>query len=270
MKVRLISAAVLLPVLLIVILALPTIVTAVLLALAAAVAAYELLYQTELVRHTRLVIYSMVTAALVPVWCWSGIDQAWIMLLVLAFSCALFGEMMRSHIKLRFETVALCLVAGLFIPYLFSGLVRILVMEEGRKLIFVPLILAFIPDSGAYFAGMYFGRHKLAPVISPKKTVEGAIGGCVTAILGMLLYTLIMQLAFSCQVNYAFALIYGIVGSLGDIFGDLMFSVIKRQTGIKDYGRLIPGHGGILDRFDSMIIVAPLAEVLLALLPVVV
>ncbi len=270
MKVRLISAAILLPLLLVVILALPEIVTAVVLAAACAIAAYELLYQTELVRHGRLVIYSMVIAALVPIWCCLGMHHAWGMLGLLVFVCALFGEMMRSHIKLRFDTIAVCLVAGILIPYLFSGLLRILMMEEGRKLIFIPLILAFIPDSGAYFAGMYFGRHKLAPVISPKKTIEGAVGGCIAAVLVMLLYTLIMQLAFSCEVNYGFALIYGIIGSLDDVFGDLMFSVIKRQTGIKDYGRLIPGHGGILDRFDSMMIVAPLAEVLLALLPVVV
>ena len=270
MKVRLISAAVLLPLLLVVVLALPEIVTAFGLAAACAIAAYELLYQTELVRHGRLVIYSMVIAALVPIWCCFGMHHAWGMLGLLVFVCALFGEMMRNHIKLRFETVAVCFVAGILIPYLFSGLLRILMTEGGKKLIFIPLILAFIPDSGAYFAGMYFGRHKLAPVISPKKTVEGAVGGCISAVLVMLLYTLIMQLAFSCKINYGFALIYGIVGSLGDVFGDLMFSVIKRQTGIKDYGRLIPGHGGILDRFDSMMIVAPLTEVLLALLPVVV
>ena len=270
MKVRLISAAVLLPLLLVVVLALPEIVTGIVLAAACAIAAYELLYQTELVRHGRLVLYSMVAAALVPIWCCLGMHHAWGLLIVLVFLCALFAEMMGNHIKLRFETIAVCVVAGLLIPYLFSGLLRILATDNGKKLIFVPLILAFIPDSGAYFAGMYFGRHKLAPVISPKKTIEGAIGGCVAAVVVMLLYTLIMQLAFSCEVNYGFALIYGIVGSLGDMFGDLMFSVIKRQTGIKDYGRLIPGHGGILDRFDSMMIVAPLAEVLLALLPVVV
>ena len=131
-------------------------------------------------------------------------------------------------------------------------------------------VLAFLSDTGAYFCGMLFGRHKLAPVISPKKTVEGVIGGTVTCILGMLLYGLILWLGFGLQVNFVYALIYGLLGALGSVFGDLCFSAIKRQTGIKDYGNLIPGHGGILDRFDSMMVVGPLAEALLILIPLVV
>ena len=79
-----------------------------------------------------------------------------------------------------------------------------------------------------------------------------------------------MQLIFKCQVNYGYALIYGVLGSLAGVYGDLCFSVIKRQTGIKDYGNLIPGHGGVLDRFDSMLVVSPLVELMLAVFPVVV
>ena len=107
-------------------------------------------------------------------------------------------------------------------------------------------------------------------MISPKKTVEGAIGAGVVAVLGMLLYAFIMDIAFTVEVSYTAALIYGVLGAVADVFGDLMFSSVKRQTGIKDYGSLIPGHGGILDRFDSMMTVGPLTEVLLLLLPVVV
>ena len=131
-------------------------------------------------------------------------------------------------------------------------------------------MLAFLSDTGAYFAGYFFGKHKLAPVISPKKTIEGVVGGVLGAMVGMVIYCLVMQLFFKYRVNYAFALIYGFVGSLAAVFGDLCFSVIKRQTGIKDYGNLIPGHGGILDRFDSMMVIGPLAEVLILLIPVVV
>ena len=270
MKTRVITAAVLLPILLVIVLALPKIVTAVLLAACAAIAAYELLYRTELVRHTRLVTYSMLFAALVPIWCHFGMPHAWGLLGILAFVGLLFGEMMANHIKLSFDKIGMCLVAGLLVPYLFSGLIRIHGMEFGRHMILIAFMLAFLPDSGAYFAGYFFGAHKLAPVISPKKTVEGAIGGVLTAVVGMLLYGVIMGLFFGFRVNYGFAVIYGIVVSLGDIFGDLMFSVIKRQTGIKDYGNLMPGHGGILDRFDSMIIVAPLTEALLCLIPMMV
>ena len=270
MKTRIISATVLLPILLVIVLALPKLITALLLAVCAAIAAYELMYKTELVRHTRLVAYSMAAAFVVPVWCYFGMPQGWGLLGILLFVSLLFAEFMRDHIKLQFEKIAVCLAAGLLIPYLFSGLIRIHVTEYGRHLILIPFILAFLPDSGAYFAGRFFGAHKLAPVISPKKTVEGAVGGVLTAIVGMMIYGGVMALFFRFQVNFVFALIYGIVVSVGDVFGDLMFSVIKRQTGIKDYGNLIPGHGGILDRFDSMIVVAPLTEALLILIPMMV
>jgi phosphatidate cytidylyltransferase len=86
----------------------------------------------------------------------------------------------------------------------------------------------------------------------------------------MLLYTLVMDLFVPCYVNYLYALIYGLLGSLAGVFGDLCFSAVKRQTGIKDYGNLIPGHGGALDRFDSMVTVAPLMEVMLTFIPLVV
>ena len=135
-------------------------------------------------------------------------------------------------------------------------------------MILIPFIVACINDTGAYFAGMLFGRHKLAPVISPKKTIEGAVGGVLCAMLVMLLYTFVLDVFFHFYVNYAYAMIYGLFGSLVGIFGDLCFSVIKRQAGIKDYGNLIPGHGGGLDRLDSMVLVGPLMEALLIIIPV--
>ena len=268
MKTRIISAAVLLPLLMIMILALPTWVTAVVLGLALAVAAYELLYATGILRHARLVIYCGVAAFLMSIWSWAGMDRAWGLLLILAFFCAVFAETMASHIKLAFEQVTVCFVAGLVIPFLMTGLIRILIVPRlGRYYIVIPFLMAFLPDSGAYFAGRFFGKHKLAPVISPKKTVEGAVGGAVACVQGMLLYALILQFGFHLQVDYLWALVYGVIGSLASVFGDLCFSLIKRQTGIKDYSNLIPGHGGILDRLDSMTVVAPLCEALLLLIP---
>ena len=122
--------------------------------------------------------------------------------------------------------------------------------------------------AGAYFIGLKFGRHKLAPVVSPNKTIEGALGGIAFAVVSMLVYALIIDLLpGNLRVNYGLALLYGFAGSLLGIFGDLCFSIVKRQTGIKDYGNLIPGHGGVLDRFDSLTLVAPAMEVLLVLLP---
>ena len=253
MKTRVLAAVVLLPLLLIVVLVLPRIFTGILFGVRGALASYELLSGTSLVKHPRLLIYSSVMAFATSIWCSLGGEYAVALLGILVYCGVLFGEMMRSHVKITFEHVAYCLVAGLLIPFLFTSVVRIhAVRRTGRYFILIPFVLAFLSDTGAYFAGRAFGQHKLAPVISPKKTIEGVIGGAAAGIVGMLIY----------------AVIYGLLGSLGAVFGDLCFSVIKRQTGIKDYGKLIPGHGGVLDRFDSMMIVGPLTEVFLLLIPI--
>ena len=270
MRKRIMTAALLVPLLLAILLIAPKIMTAILVACMSALAVYELLYGTGLVRHLRLVAYSSVVAFCIPIWCFYGMPTSWGFVILLGFICALFAEIMACHVKVHFEKVCICLFAGLLIPFLFSSLVRILVLNNGRYYIMIPFVIAFLSDSGAYFIGCRYGRRKLAPVISPNKSVEGVIGGLVFAILGMLLYTVIMQVCFKLQVNYAVALLYGIIGTAADVFGDLCFSVIKRQTGIKDYGKLIPGHGGVLDRFDSMLIVAPLVELLLDVIPVVI
>ena len=268
MKTRILTAAIALPLLLIIVLALPKIFTAILFGLMCVLAAYELLTATGYVKNIRLVIYSMVMALYVALWSFFGCSQVWGVLGVLLFAIALFTEMMVSHIKLRFEKIAICFAAGALLPFLFSGLIRIHAADgTGRFFIMIPFIVAFLSDSGAYFAGLYLGRRKLAPVISPKKTVEGAVGGVAAAVVFLLIYSLILDLAFGFEVNYLLAIVYGILGSAAGVYGDLCFSVIKRQSGIKDYGTLIPGHGGILDRFDSMVVVAPLVEILLILLP---
>jgi phosphatidate cytidylyltransferase len=175
--------------------------------------------------------------------------------------------MLAAHTNLKFSTVCVAIFGGLVFPYLLSALVRLRVMENGQFYILVAFLLTMVPDSGAYFAGMAFGKHKLAPIISPKKTVEGAVGGVLATVAAMLLYCLVLQFAFKFKVNYVYAVLYGVLGAGGSILGDLTFSVIKRQTKIKDYGNLLPGHGGILDRFDSTVVVAPLTELLIVLLP---
>lgn len=269
MKARLISAAILLPICFLIIWVLPKAVCAVAVAVLCAIMAYELLHRTGLVRHTRLLIYSMVAAFMVPLWCHLGMSRPWGQLGLLIFFCALFGEMLYNHVKVRFEMICYCLLAGILLPYMLSAIVRILDMYSGRTVIIIPMILAFLPDSGAYFIGIRYGKRKLAPTVSPNKSVEGALGAVATAIIGMVVYAVVMDIATDREVSYSLALIYGVVGAAADIFGDLIFSAIKRQIGIKDYGNLIPGHGGVLDRFDSMIAVAPLAEILITLIPVV-
>ena len=140
--------------------------------------------------------------------------------------------------------------------------------EQGRFLVLIPIMIPFIADAGAYFAGRFFGKRKLAPVLSPHKTIEGAIGGLAAGIISMLIYGIVMQFAFELGYRYVYAGLIGLVGSLVSIVGDLSFSMVKRETGIKDYGTIFRAHGGVLDRFDSVIFAAPVVELMMLLLPV--
>ncbi len=270
MKKRILTAVVLVPLLLAVLFAAPKILTAIIFSVLCAVGAFEILFNTKLITHVRMTVYSVLIAGYIPIWCFYGMDTIWGLAAVFVFVVLLFTETILSYPTIEFESISVCLAGGLLIPYLLSSLVRIMISPVGRYVILIPFIVAFLSDSGAYFIGCRFGRHKLAPLISPKKSIEGVFGGVAAAILGMMIYTLIMQFGFNFQVNYGYALVYAIFGSMIGVFGDLCFSVIKRQSGIKDYGNLFPGHGGVLDRFDSMILVSPLIELLLIILPVVV
>ena len=266
MKSRIITAAVLLPILLLIVLVAPKAVAGVIFGLLLAIGAYELIYRTHLVSQPRLVIYSVIMAFMMSIWsCFSG-QRAHLMIAILVFITLLFSEMMMDHVKVRFSALSICVVGGFLVPYLLSAVIRILSLNLGRYLVLIPFTLAFISDAGAYFVGKRYGKHKLSPVVSPNKTLEGSIGGILASILGMIVYAIILHV-LDFRVNYFVAILYGVLGSLVGSFGDLCFSVIKRQTGLKDYGTLIPGHGGVLDRFDSMVFVAPLVEALLVILP---
>ena len=268
MKTRIITAAVAIPILLLLLLVVNKIAAAIVWAALMAVAAYELLYSTGLIRESRLIVYACVMAFAVTMWSHFEAIHAYFLLLVLIYMALLFAEMMRAHVTVTFDKICMCIVAGLIVPFLLSSLIRILTLKIGRYVVLIPFIVAFGSDAGAYFTGFFFGKHKMAPVLSQHKTVEGALGGIAAAVVLMILYGLIMSL-LKFRVNYLYAAIYGLFGSLAGIFGDLCFSVIKRQTGIKDYGKILPGHGGILDRFDSMMMIGPLMEVLLLLIPVI-
>ena len=123
--------------------------------------------------------------------------------------------------------------------------------EKGYLYVWLIFIISFCTDTFAYFAGVMFGKHKLIPKISPKKTIEGSIGGISGSIVGCILFGYLFNLDIILMVCI------GSIGSIVAQMGDLFASSIKRYVGIKDYGNLIPGHGGILDRFDSVILVSP-------------
>ncbi len=266
MKARLLVTFIGLPLLILMLLFLPVWVTALVVALICCFGVYELLWATGLLRNVRIVAVTIAMAVFTCAWRNGWLSGLAMQIAVYVFVAYLFGELLYAKTALNFTLICLALFAGIGIPYLLSAVAVILGMEQGRCLVYAPFVMTMVPDSGAFLVGRKIGRHKLAPAISPNKSIEGVVGGVVSGILAMVLYGFILQrLGFT--VNYFFAAVYGLLGSLGSVAGDLVFSTIKRQHGIKDFGHLLPGHGGALDRFDSTTLVAPMAELLLLLIP---
>ncbi len=179
----------------------------------------------------------------------------------------LFCELMltfRRETRMELRTVAVALLGGAVMPVLIAAIVRL--GARGSVYVLLPFVAAFSCDSGAYFAGVGLGKHKITPHLSPNKTLEGCIGGFVAAIALMLVYGVILKSA-KFEVNFPVMAVYGFLGALACQLGDLSFSAVKRLCGIKDYGNLIPGHGGMLDRFDSMFWTAALIELLVSWVP---
>lgn len=182
---------------------------------------------------------------------------------LLVSACAVFEAG-----KMKFQQLAALLFGGMFLSYSFSSFLRLEASGVHRAYLLLPFILSFACDTFAFFAGLTLGKHKLAPKVSPKKTIEGSIGGLAGNILCGLLFVWVMERFFGgSAIGYgpmaALALLCGVVAQIGD----LSFSLIKREFGIKDYGHLFLAHGGVLDRFDSVLFVAPVVEIIFSLLP---
>lgn len=164
----------------------------------------------------------------------------------------LYAIAVAMHMVLKRDTtlkdVSYSLFGGIYVAFFLSHLYSF----EGSMLIWLIFIVAWMTDTFAYFTGMFFGKHKLCPHLSPKKTVEGALGGVVGAAVSAVVFSLYFK------VNGVFLIgIMAVFGSVISQIGDLTASRIKRIAGIKDYGNLMPGHGGVLDRFDSIIFASP-------------
>ncbi|MCQ2425303.1 MAG: phosphatidate cytidylyltransferase [Lachnospiraceae bacterium] len=153
----------------------------------------------------------------------------------------------------------------LYISFGFSVLILLRDMENGKFVFLLSLLIPWMSDVFAYFTGVLFGKHKLIPEVSPKKTIEGSVGGLIAGTVIAVLYVwLIAKLSDAEADLFVVALAAFVTAALSQV-GDLIMSVIKREYGIKDYGTLFPGHGGILDRFDSVLVTTPFLYFLLTL-----
>lgn len=265
---RVLVAVVFIPVLLIFIYVLPPVALPIMISILSMIALHEVLWSTGFVKNTRLSAYSIILAGAVPFWVFFQEAMLPALCGLLLYLTLVFAEAISSRFTVTLEKMGGAFFFAVLIPYFLSSFVRLKeIPDVGQYLVILPLVTAFTSDAFALFAGMLFGKHKLAPHLSPKKTVEGAVGGLVGAVVCTVLYGVLLQAVFQVQANYLLLALYGAAGSVFSQLGDLSFSYIKRQYNIKDFGNIFPGHGGVLDRFDSVIFCAPLIEILCALLP---
>lgn len=211
---------------------------------------------------------SLAAAAAVP-FCSGRILFLTYALYTLVICCA----MLACHEEISFKDVFVQYSMVVLIPCALHSLVllRELNRAHGMFYVLIAVFAAWTADMGAFFAGTFFGKHKLCPKISPKKTVEGAIGGLVANVAVTMLCGLFFRNVYhlgQVEVHYLPLFLIGFFGTFVSILGDLSFSLIKRSCHIKDFGQVIPGHGGILDRFDSVIFTAPFVYLLISFLPV--
>lgn len=173
----------------------------------------------------------------------------------------LFIYIMAKREKYSVIDITITAFSLIYIPFMFSFLKLLMLMENGRIWILFAVLGASVSDTFAYEIGTRFGKTKLCEKISPKKTVEGSVAGIVGVVISYIILAFVSNKYFGMNINYLFIIIMGIVTSIVGQFGDLSASLIKRYCGVKDFGNIMPGHGGILDRFDSLLFTAPMVYI---------
>ena len=269
---RILVAVIFVPILFVIMMFLPPVVWTAVVAAILVIAAHELFRSTGEGRITLpMKVISMVSAAAIPFGCWLGLGSIVIptcmfIVIVVSFWCAIRSFGKESAIKLY--QILLSVFGGVIIPAALSALVVLKCMDQGRYLVLFAVTLTFVTDCGAYFAGVFLGKHRGITQVSPNKSLEGYIGGFISGAVYAVIYGLIIKAAAGVEPDYLPLILCGLIGALVTELGDLSFSLIKRQYGIKDYGKLLPGHGGMLDRFDSMLFCGPVVLFIATLLPI--
>ena len=180
-----------------------------------------------------------------------------LMLASVAARIVVFSQMENIHIWRQILWPGAAGILLVLIAFLFKSLPAVRNMEYGFLYLVFAILSGCITDIFAYLVGRKWGKHKLCPVISPKKTVEGSIGGILATVVVLLLLGSILDHTIPIQVDYPMLIVYAVISSIIGQFGDLSMSAVKRCLGVKDFGNLFPGHGGVLDRFDSLMFIAP-------------
>ena len=187
---------------------------------------------------------------------------------VYLFIAAFLLTMLFDHKRYTFDTAVKFITVSLMISLMFIHVSFVRSMDNGVLNLWVILIGCWITDTCAYFTGYVCGKHKLAPTISPKKTIEGSIGGVVGVTVVLVAYAYVMGNIYNISANLLYAAIIGLICGVISQLGDLCASIIKRENGVKDFGNIMPGHGGVMDRFDSFLFVVPCVYYFLSNFPI--
>jgi len=287
MKTRIIASIILLPIFFCILFVFPPYILTLLISVISAIASYELLNATKSIKNKRILVYTIIAAIFTPIAVYLSALTPYAPLMQITLMLSIFfifisllmiefvltfrnTKALEAGIQVKLHHILIALAAGIVIPYMLASLISLRTMPQGHFLVLLPIIATILTDSGAYFVGVSMGKTKAFPTISPNKTVEGYIGGIITGTLAMAIYGAILASTTTLNIIFPALLLYGIIGAIVTGLGDLLFSLIKRKCEVKDYGNLIPGHGGILDRFDSMTLTAPTMYLLVTLLPAII
>ena len=274
MKQRIFSAIVGLSIFAIVIFFVNTIVFNIGIALVSFLAVYETLTSSKVLKNKFLLVVSLLFSAAVP---FGNIDilKPYVGITFFVYVLLLLIIFMAARQSVKVEHLGFVFMVSTLIPLALGTLVLMRDLRPESSMFYILIIFAaaWLADCGGYFVGRFLGRHKLAPNISPKKTIEGCIGALVLAPVGCLIVGLIYS---AVQVNsgtpviidYIWLTVISLAGAVISIFGDLSASMMKRQFMVKDFGNILPGHGGVLDRFDSILLVSPLFYLIFTFYPI--
>lgn len=276
MKQRVLSGVVIAVVAISVLLLMNTVVFPIVWTVLAVMAVYEIEKVTQ-IKNKALVVLSLAFSALFCLNECFGFAEVSYSAVLAVYVLIMLTVMLIGYDITKFEHVAVAFFASVAVPFAFSIFVYLRDISlhsdgkfsktEGVYLILLVLVCSWLTDVFAYFTGRAFGKHKLCPKISPKKTVEGAVGGIIIpAVINIIVLAVFNRFFFdSTVIPYWAMLIISPVLSIASMLGDLSASTIKRNFGVKDFSNLIPGHGGIMDRFDSCLFVLPAIYVIVNL-----
>lgn len=227
----------------------------------------EYLNANSLLKKPFVSIPSLLAALLLPVF----INSSFIYLIIICYFIAVFAVMIANYAKITYNELAYSVTGTLLISLGMCALPKICCNSSCVSFFFVAVFaIPWMTDAGGYFVGASIGKHKLCPNISPKKTIEGAVGGVLFGIITSVLLGILFQFVFfkNLSINFFALILLGITVAVLSIIGDLSFSLIKRCYNIKDFGSIFPGHGGMLDRFDSIIFTAPVIVIINQFFPI--